>query len=106
MQTEMRQAQPRADRVPRPAPPHLPVRGRLAIATVVTVFNVWLGVAEMFQRRGDPMKHRVHVDAPREVLVSDTVKELVTGSDIACCERGEYELKGVPGLRRLFAAEL
>ena len=44
--------------------------------------------------------------APREVLVSDTVRELVTGSGIAFCERGEYELKGVPGLRRLFAAEL
>jgi len=45
------------------------------------------------------------VAGPREVLVSDTVKELVAGSDIAFCERGEYELKGVPGVRRLFAAQ-
>jgi class 3 adenylate cyclase len=42
---------------------------------------------------------------PREVLVSNTVKELVAGSGIAFCERGEFELKGVPGVRRLFAAE-
>jgi class 3 adenylate cyclase len=42
---------------------------------------------------------------PQEVLVSSTVKDLVAGSGIAFCERGEYELKGVPGLRRLFAAE-
>jgi class 3 adenylate cyclase len=43
---------------------------------------------------------------PREVLVSSTVRELAAGSGIAFCERGEFELKGVPGVRRLFAAEL
>ena len=40
---------------------------------------------------------------PGEVLVSSTVKDLVVGSGIEFEERGEYELKGVPGLWGLFA---
>jgi class 3 adenylate cyclase len=38
-----------------------------------------------------------------EVLVSSTVKDLVIGSNIEFAERGEHELKGVPGTWRLFA---
>jgi class 3 adenylate cyclase len=38
-----------------------------------------------------------------EVLVSSTVKDLVAGSEIVFQDRGEHELKGVPGLWRLFA---
>jgi class 3 adenylate cyclase len=41
---------------------------------------------------------------PAEVLVSRTVTDLVAGSDIGFDDRGEHELKGVPGLWRLFAA--
>jgi class 3 adenylate cyclase len=40
---------------------------------------------------------------PGEVLVSGTVKDLVVGSGIEFTERGEQELKGVPGLWKLFA---
>jgi class 3 adenylate cyclase len=40
---------------------------------------------------------------PSEVLVSSTVKDLVVGSDIELTERGEHELKGVPGRWRLFS---
>jgi class 3 adenylate cyclase len=40
-----------------------------------------------------------------EVLVSSTVKDLVAGSGINFVERGEHELKGVPGAWRLFAVE-
>jgi class 3 adenylate cyclase len=40
---------------------------------------------------------------PREVLVSRTVKDLVAGSGIAFEERGEHELKGIPGEWRLYA---
>jgi class 3 adenylate cyclase len=40
---------------------------------------------------------------PSEVLVSGTVKDLVVGSGIEFTERGEHELKGVPGSWRLFA---
>jgi class 3 adenylate cyclase len=38
-----------------------------------------------------------------EVLVSSIVKDLLTGSDVELEERGEHELKGVPGTWRLFA---
>lgn len=40
---------------------------------------------------------------PAEVLVSGTVKDLVVGSRIEFSERGEHELKGVPGSWKLFA---
>jgi class 3 adenylate cyclase/pimeloyl-ACP methyl ester carboxylesterase len=40
---------------------------------------------------------------PGEVLVSRTVRDLITGSGIALQPRGEHELKGVPGLWELFA---
>jgi pimeloyl-ACP methyl ester carboxylesterase len=42
---------------------------------------------------------------PGEVLVSQTVKDLVAGSGIEFAERGLSELKGVPGEWRLFAVE-
>jgi class 3 adenylate cyclase len=38
-----------------------------------------------------------------EVLVSSTVKDLVAGSDIDFEDRGEHELKGVPGSWRIYA---
>jgi class 3 adenylate cyclase len=40
---------------------------------------------------------------PGEILVSGTVKDLVAGSEIRFDDRGEHELKGVPGEWRLFA---
>ena len=43
--------------------------------------------------------------APGEVLVSSTVKDLVVGSGIDFDDRGEHELKGIPGAWRLFAVE-
>ncbi len=41
--------------------------------------------------------------APGEVLVSGTVKDLVVGSGIEFEDRGEHELRGVPGQWRLWA---
>jgi class 3 adenylate cyclase len=41
--------------------------------------------------------------APGEVLVSGTVKDLVVGSGIRFEDRGERELRGVPGQWRLWA---
>jgi class 3 adenylate cyclase len=38
-----------------------------------------------------------------EVLVSQTVKDLVSGSGIEFEDRGMHELKGVPGEWRLYA---
>jgi class 3 adenylate cyclase len=42
---------------------------------------------------------------PGEVLVSGTLKDLVIGSGIEFSERGEHELKGVPGFWKLFAVD-
>ena len=39
-----------------------------------------------------------------EVLVSRTVRDLVAGSDFVFEDRGEYELKGIPGRWHLYAA--
>ena len=38
-----------------------------------------------------------------EVLVSSTVRDLIVGSERALEDRGEHELKGIPGAWRLFA---
>jgi class 3 adenylate cyclase len=43
--------------------------------------------------------------APGEVLVSSTVKDLVAGSRIDFVDRGERQLKGVPGSWRLFSVD-
>jgi class 3 adenylate cyclase len=43
---------------------------------------------------------------PGEVLVSSTVKDLVAGSGLRFSERGQAELKGVPGEWRLYAVEV
>ena len=40
-----------------------------------------------------------------DIVVSSTVKDLLAGSGLAFVDRGEQELKGVPGTWRLFAAE-
>ena len=42
--------------------------------------------------------------APGEVLVSSTVKDLVAGSRIDFVGRGGHELKGVPGIWKLYRA--
>jgi class 3 adenylate cyclase/alpha-beta hydrolase superfamily lysophospholipase len=41
---------------------------------------------------------------PGEVLVSSTVKDLVAGSRIDFVDRGEHQLKGVPGTWKLYQA--
>jgi class 3 adenylate cyclase/pimeloyl-ACP methyl ester carboxylesterase len=64
------------------------------------------------ERRGEDLAGlAVHVGArvcaaagPSEVLVSRTVCDLVAGSGLGFADRGERELKGVPGTWELFAA--
>jgi class 3 adenylate cyclase len=41
---------------------------------------------------------------PGEVWVSDTVRQLLIGSDVDFSSRGCHELKGIPGPWPLFAA--
>ena len=38
-----------------------------------------------------------------EVLVSETVKDIVAGSALRFQDRGQHELKGIEGRRRLYA---
>jgi class 3 adenylate cyclase len=65
------------------------------------------------ERRGNDLAGMaVHIGArvgaaagPGEILVSGTVRDLVVGSGIAFADRGERELKGVPGQWRLYAVE-
>jgi class 3 adenylate cyclase len=40
-----------------------------------------------------------------EIVVSSTVKELMAGSDVMFLDRGEHELKGVPGTWRLYVVK-
>ncbi len=42
---------------------------------------------------------------PGEVLVSSTVRDLIVGSGRTLTDRGEHDLKGVPGPWRVFAVE-
>ena len=41
---------------------------------------------------------------PSEVLVSQTVRDLMVGSELTLADRGSHELKGVPGVWSLYAA--
>ncbi|MGH3134184.1 MAG: adenylate/guanylate cyclase domain-containing protein [Gaiellaceae bacterium] len=67
---------------------------------------------EVERRVGDkPRGIAVHVGArvmslaaAGEVLVSSTTRDLVAGSGLEFDDRGEHELKGIEGVRRLFAA--
>ena len=43
--------------------------------------------------------------ATDEVLVSNTVRDLVAGSGIQFSDRGPHALKGIPGEWRLFAVQ-
>jgi class 3 adenylate cyclase len=44
--------------------------------------------------------------APSEVLVSQTVKDLMVGSGLVFDERGSHELRGVPGEWRVYAVSV
>jgi pimeloyl-ACP methyl ester carboxylesterase len=67
---------------------------------------------EVERRTGDkPRGIAVHVGArvmslggAGEVLVSSTTRDLVAGSGLQFEDRGEHELKGIEGARRVFAA--
>ncbi len=65
---------------------------------------------EVEVRGADIAGMAVHIGArvgalagPSEVLVSSTVREIVTGSRRTFTERGEHDLKGVPGRWRVYA---
>ena len=72
--------------------------------------RVGIHAGEVEVRGDDIAGMAVHIGArvcalagPSEVLVSSTVREIVTGSRRMFTERGEYDLKGVPGQWRVHA---
>jgi len=74
------------------------------------VIRAGLHTGEVELRGDDVGGVAVHVAArvqtlasPGEVLVSQTVKDLTIGSGIEYHDRGEHELKGVPGAWRVYA---
>ncbi|OBI94304.1 adenylate/guanylate cyclase domain-containing protein [Mycobacterium sp. 1245805.9] len=85
-----------------------------AIVDAVRVLGVELRVGihagEIEVRGNDIAGLSVHIGArvsalagPSEVLVSSTLRDIVAGSGRAFAARGEYELKGVPDVWRLYA---
>jgi class 3 adenylate cyclase len=71
--------------------------------------RVGLHTGELERRGDDVAGIAVHIASrveshaqPGEVWVSRTVSDLVTGSGIAFDDRGEHQLKGVPGTWHLF----
>jgi class 3 adenylate cyclase len=72
--------------------------------------RVGIHAGEVEVRGGDIAGMAVHIGArvsalagPSEVLVSSTVRDIVTGSRRVFAEHGEHELKGVPGRWRVYA---
>jgi class 3 adenylate cyclase len=74
--------------------------------------RVGIHAGEVEVRGDDVAGMAVHIGArvaalagPSEVLVSSTVRDIVTGSRHRFADRGEHNLKGVPGQWRLCALE-
>ena len=81
-----------------------------AVGSIGLQVRAGLHTGELEVMDGDLGGLAVHIAArvmdraePSEVLVSSTVKDLVVGSGIDFEERGEHELRGVPGEWRLFS---
>lgn len=90
------------------------IRGALAIREEARRLGLdvraGLHTGELERDGGDVSGIAVHIgarvaaaSAPGEVLVSRTVTDLVAGSGVTFEDRGEHDLKGVPGAWRLYA---
>ncbi|MGB0972185.1 MAG: adenylate/guanylate cyclase domain-containing protein [Mycobacterium sp.] len=96
------------------ASPSIAIECAEAIADAVRAIDVEVRVGmhagEVEVRGSDIAGIAVHIGArvasragPGEVLVSSTVREIVTGSHRTFTDRGEHQLKGVSGRWRLYA---
>jgi class 3 adenylate cyclase len=96
--------------------PAAAIRCAAAMADGVTQIGVSIRcgvhVGEVEQRDEDIAGIAVHIAAricsaaqANEILVSRTVTDLVAGSGIEFEDRGEHDLKGVPGTFQLFAVK-
>ena len=83
---------------------------RQALGTVGLEVRAGIHVGEI-ERRGDDVSGMAVVIAARvmalaeegEVLVSEVVPVLVTGSPVRFEDHGRHHLKGVPGARQVYA---
>ena len=80
-----------------------------SISGIGLEIRVGIHTGEIELSDGDIQGLAVHLGAriaalagPRQVFVSSTVKDLVVGSGLEFADRGEHELKGVPGTWRVF----
>ena len=78
----------------------LPVRAGLHTGEVEAIDEKAGGIAVIIGARIGAMA------GPSEVVVSSTVRDLVAGSGLLFEDRGEHQLKGVPGEWRLYAVAL
>ena len=83
-----------------------------AVRALDIEIRVGLHTGEVDVRGDDLAGIAVHISArvqaiaePGEVLVTSTVKDLVFGSSTSFSDRGEHDLRGVPGAWRLYAVE-
>ena len=81
-----------------------------AVRSIDLEIRAGVHTGEIELSEGDVQGMAVHIGARiaakangGEVLASSTVKDLLAGSTFAFEDRGEHELKGVPGAWRLFA---
>jgi class 3 adenylate cyclase len=84
----------------------------VASSTAGLEVRVGLHAGEVVRRREGMTGVAVHIGArvaaqagPAEVLVSQTIRDLVIGSAFRFTSRGRHELKGVPGTWELFAVD-
>jgi len=87
----------------------LAIRDAIASLGLAVRAGVHIGECELLGEKVSGIA--VHIGArvqsaasPNEILVSRTVKDLVVGSGLDFADRGEHELKGVPGNWQLFSA--
>jgi class 3 adenylate cyclase len=80
------------------------------VRTLGIEVRVGIHAGEVEMRGHDIAGMAVHIGArvaalagPSEVLVSSTVREIVTGSHRTFTERGEHRLRGVPGTWCVYA---
>ena len=83
----------------------------LCAASTAAGLDVRIGLhaGEVVHRQNSIVGMAVHIGArvaaraaPRQVLVSQTIRDLVIGSDINLSSEGHHQLKGVPGDWELF----
>lgn len=89
-----------------------PVRGALPDPSFFSLSGIGVHTGECEAVGSDLAGIAVHVASrlesaaePGEILVSETVRDLVAGSGLRFTDRGRHQLQGIEGERSLFALE-